>query len=458
MSTQALDFQINQSFGDNQKLSAFFDFTDFTPSLTSAERTSLSSDEFTGFLGNSSISNDPSLHKCFALGATASTSSSAEGKIDHIINSSECNFTSGNFLIPLDGLNLNNISTIVDFNFCDSVTGGVLVGAYGLGEVNRKGQDFTVSSGFNVGVTDRGHLFLQYLNREEEETIKVLYDAELSKRNIIGISANKTKLSLSYFDYFNDLVKTLEVPVHENSISFTGDLLLGGANEFYQTDELSGNLNSFTIISGSHDPLILKDIGEASLSEYTFNAEQVNSYSRVTGYSSSIVYKTGITGYEYEVTGTLTIHTGRETFQMSTSNASSASRAEGEKYFKYYTFNNGITTSKYKEELGVLVDGSGYLYHPTGEDAYDTLGLNDVSSSIQTYAETLTTGNRGGTISIDLHGKSPLYGTLDDVSGVVDTPINETWQEVIPATSGVSFEAGGGDLFKDYIYYMGGRS
>ena len=458
MSTQGLNFQIKESFGDNQRLSAFFDFTDFSSSLTSAERSSSSSDEFTGFLINSSISNDPSLHKCFALGATASVSSSAETKIDHIINSSECNFTSGDFLIPLDGLNLNNISTIVDFNFCESVTGGVLVGAYGLGETTRQGETFTTSSGFNVGVTDRGHLFLQYLNREDEETIKVLYNAELSKRNIIGISANKTQLSLSYFDYFNDLVKTIEVPVNENSISFTGDLLLGGTNEFYQNDEFSGNLNSFMILSGAYDPLILKDIGEAALSEYIFNAEQVNSYSRVTGYSSSIVYKTGITGYEYEVTGTLTINTGRETFQMSSSLSSSEPLEEGEKYFKYYTFNNGSTTSQYKEELGVLVDGSGYIYHPTGEDAYDTLGLNDVSSSIQTHAETLTTGNRGSTISIDLYGKNPLYGTLDDVSGVVNTPASETWQEVTPATSGVSFEEDGGDLLKDYIYYMGGRS
>lgn len=456
MSTQGLNFQIKESFSDNQKLSAFFDFTDFSSSLTSAEGSS--SDEFTGFLGNSPISNNPSLHKCFALGATAQLASSAEAKIDHIIDSSECNLTSGNFLIPLDGLNLNNISTIVDFSFCENVTGGVLVGGYELGETTRQGNTFTTSSGFNVGVTDRGHLFLQYLNIENEETIKVLYNVELSKRNLIGIAADRGKISLSYFDYFNDLVKTIEVIVNENSISFTGDLLLGGTNEFHQNDEFQGNLNSFTILSGAYDPMTLKDIGEASLSEYTFNAEQVSSYSKITGYSNSIVYKTGITGYEYDVTGTLTINTGRETFQMSTSLTSSESREEGEKYFKYYTFNNGSTTSKYKEELGALVDGSGYLYRPTGEDAYDTLGLNDVSSSIQTYAETLTTGNRGGTISIDLHGKNPLYGTLNEVSGVTNTPISETYQEVIPATSGISFEEEGTDLFKDYIYYMGGRS
>tara|TARA_R110001632_G_scaffold8412_1_gene33316 strand:+ start:236 stop:1312 length:1077 start_codon:yes stop_codon:yes gene_type:complete len=358
----------------------------------------------------------------------------------------------------MDGLNLNNVSAIVDFNFCESVDGGVLVGAYGLGEATRQGETFITSSGFNVGVTDRGHLFLQYLNREDEETVKVLYNVELSKRNLIAISADKSKLSLSYFDYFNDLVRTIEVPVDERSISFTGDLLLGGTNEFYQNNNFQGNLNSLTILSGDYDSLTLKDIGEAVLSEYTFNAGQTSSYSRVTGYSSEIVYATGITGYDYEVTGSLTINTGRETFQMSSALGSSESLEEGEKYFKYYTFNNGTTTSKYKEELGVLVDGSGYLYHPTGENAYDTLGLNDISSSIQTYSETLTTGNRGGAISIDLHGKNPMYGTLSEVSGVVETPISETWQEVTPATSGLSFEMTGVDLFKDYIYYMGGRS
>ena len=457
MSVQGLDFQINESFGGNQNLSAFFDFKNFSSSSTSAAGSV--STEFTGFLSNSSITNDPSSHKCFALGSiSASSSSEAETNIDDILGNSECNLTGGAFLVPMDGLNLNNVSAIVDFNFCQSVDGGVLVGAYGLGEATRQGETFTTSSGFNVGVTDRGHLFLQYLNREDEETVKVLYNVELSKRNLIAISADKSKLSLSYFDYFNDLVRTIEVPVNERSISFTGDLLLGGTNEFYQNNNFQGNLNSLTILSGDYDPLTLKDIGEAVLSEYAFNSGQTNSYSRVTGHSSSIVYATGITGYDYEVTGSLTINTGRETFQMSSALTSSESLEEGEKYFKYYTFNNGITTSKYKEELGVLVDGSGYLYHPTGENAYDTLGLNDISSSIQTYSETLTTGNRGSAISIDLYGKNPMYGTLSEVSGVVETPISETWQEVTPATSGLSFEMTGVDLFKDYIYYMGGRS
>lgn len=457
MSAQGLSFLVTKRLTDNRNLSAFFDFTVNSIS-TSSERSS-SSDLFTGYMYNSSVVNDSSLHNCFILGSTSSSEALSSSKASTILNSSEHNLSSGAFFVPLDGLDLNSISTILDFSFSGDISAGVLLGGYRLGQETIEGGNFTTSSGFNVGVTDRGHLFLQYLNIEEEETIKVIYGAELSKRNIIGISSDKYKLSLSYFDYFNDLVKTLEVPVDDALISYTGGLLLGGAEEFYKDDPIfEGSINSFTILSGSYDPISLKDIAEGIIGDYEFNDQVTNSYSRVTGYSESIVYKTGITGYDYEVTGTLSIETGRETFTISTSEESSESYVEGEKYFKYYSLSNGNTTTKYKEELGELADGSGYIYHPTGENAYDTLGLNDISSSIQTYSETVTTGNRGSAITLDLFGKTPKTGVLNDVSGVEKTALYETWDEVTPATSGISLDVDGTELFKNYIYYMGGRS
>lgn len=455
MSAQGLTFQITEYLQNNRKLSAFFDFTD-SPLTTSAEG---SSDGWTGFVSNSPITNDSSLHNCFILGSTSSSESSSSSNASLIVNDSDHNLSSGSFLVPLDGLDLNDISTILDFTFSGDISAGVLLGAYHLGQETIEGEDFTTTSGFNVGITDRGHLFLQYLNNDEEETIKVLYNLELSKRNIIGITAGKSSLSLSSFDYLNDLVQTLKVPIDETLISYTGSLLLGGANEFYEDDLIfNGSINSFTILSGSYDPMTLKDIAEGIIGDYEFNDEVTNSYSRVTGYSDSIVYKTGVTGYDYEITGSLSIETGRETFTISTSLNSSESYDEGEKYFKYYTLSNGNTTTKYKEELGALVDGSGYIYYPTGEDAYDTLGLNDISSSIQTHTETVTTGNRGSQISIDLFGKTPKTGVLNEVSGVIKNPILETWDEVTPATSGISLDGNGEELFKNYIYYMGGRS
>jgi len=100
------------------------------------------------------------------------------------------------------------------------------------------------------------------------------------------------------------------------------------------------------------------------------------------------------------------------------------------------------------------------VYYPTGENAYDTLGLNDISESIQTYAETTGVSRQGGasSMNITLYGKTPLAGTLSDISGVQKTPLLETYYIVTPASSGYSIAGDSDKLKKDYVYYMGERS
>jgi len=152
----------------------------------------------------------------------------------------------------------------------------------------------------------------------------------------------------------------------------------------------------------------------------------------------------------------LEIITGREEFTGSINSSSSESREEGERYYKYYTLNNGNVKTFYKEELGKLHSDSGYVYYPTGEDAYDTLGLNDVSESISMYTE--VTGMTQDKITINLYGKTPLTGTLSEISGVTQTALTESYVTTSAASSGVTLQGDSEDLKKDYIYYMGGRS
>ena len=84
------------------------------------------------------------------------------------------------------------------------------------------------------------------------------------------------------------------------------------------------------------------------------------------------------------------------------------------------------------------------------------MGLNDISESIETYTE--TTGIIQDEITINLFGKTPLTGTLSEVSGVVQAPLQESYSISIPASSGVTLTTESEDFKKNFIYYMGGRS
>ncbi len=454
MSDTSLKFKMEENLS-TRRLSAFYDF-----GLSDDEVDILgNSSEFTGVCLNSQITNSPSLHKAFVLPSYGTSELIAGQSLSGVLAGNKMNLNSGNLEIPFEGLNSNNISFLIDFEFEGDVNNGILFGCLNKGPETINLIDSEVSSGFNIGVTDRGNLFCQTLSADGD-SIAVLSNLELSKRNLIGVSIFGSSLQLGYFDYFNDLVSSITVPVNKEYISNSDRFFIGGSEKYFDstshsTPTFSGYINSLALFSGYLDLQFLKDVGESTLSSYQFTAETSEVFTRVTGYDQSIVYKTGITGYDYESTGTLSIATGREYVTGSFSLDSSSEKKEGERYYKYYTLNNGQTETFYKEELGQLHSNSGYAYYPTGEAAYDTLGLNDISESIQTYTE--VSGIEQGTATIDLYNKTPLYGTMSDVSGVITTTGFENYTIVTPASSGVSFDQDSEDFKKNYIYYLGGR-
>lgn len=459
MSDKGLYFKLQESLGSNQRLSAFYDFTFNSSAEDNVEGNSSTS--FTGVQTNSTYANDSSLHTGFLLGSVSSDENNAIVKASGALEGDKLNLISGNFQVPLDGLNANNISALIDFEFADGdVDDGIIMGCLKTGEETIDSFDIETSEGFNIGITDRGHLFCQTFG-PNGDSIDVLHSVELSKRNLIGVSAAESFITLSSFDYFNNLVKSIEIPVDKNYIDSTSVLNFGGSDTYFrstnnQTTTFSGSLNNLAIFSGYMEEEFLKNLGEGILGDYSFTAGSTTTEQRVTGYSQTIVYKTGITGYDYVSTGTLEIITGREEFTGSITSTSDGSKVEGERYYKYYTLNNGSVETFYKEELGKLHSDSGYIYYPTGEDAYDTLGLNDVSESISAYTE--VTGMTQDKITINLFGKTPLTGTLSEVSGVTQVALEESYDVSTPASSGVILGGDSADLKKNFIYYMGGRS
>ena len=459
MSDLSLNFKMQQSLGSNQRLAAFHDFN-----YSSSETDILGAGQnFTGVLLNNRFANDSTLHIGYVLGSYDSSEANADTNLQSLLTNSSLDLSQGNLKIPLDGLDPSFMSMILDFEFNKSIHNGVLIGCLKKDSETINGVAHRNSEGFNVGVTDRGHLFCQTFGSEGDAT-KVFPEIELSKRNLVGISIYDYSLSVSHFDYFNNITKSVELPIDKDYISEVESIMIGGSEDYYrssseETPTFSGTMNNLAIFSGYFDSQVLKDYGEAIISDYTFTSETSQSQQRVTGYDETITYKTGITGYEYTSTGSLTIETGRETFTGSFTLNSSSEKEEGDRIYKYYTLNNGDSKTFYKEELGQLHSNSGFVYYPTGENAYDTLGLNDISESIQTFVETTGMSRQGGasSVSITLYGKTPLIGTLSEISGVEKTPLSETYYIVTPASSGYSLEGDSNKLKKDYIYYMGER-
>ncbi len=455
MSEKALYAKLIEGFGDNNKLAAFYDFDKNNTGVSGP------ANDVTGFFYNSAYASETGKYKCFIEGSQGSSLAACVAEVFSITGSNK-NLTFGSYNIDLEGLNTNNISAIIDFQFDGQVQEGVLFGSFITGQETFGDQIEQVSSGFNIGVTERGHLFCQTL-KPEGNSIEVLKNVELSKRNVIGITSLGSSIIVSRFDYLNDIVDSLECSTDFNFTSNDSSIYLGGTEAFYKQDPIfSGHLNNFALFSGFIDPVILKELGEGIIGDYSFTPQSSESIFRVTGYNQTVIYKTGVTGYEYPVTGTLTLETGREMFTGSFASSSSEDKKEGERYYKYYTLNNGDSKTFYKEEIGQLHSNSGFIYHPTGENAFDTLGLNDISESIQTYAEVSGLARRGhGTtdsLTIDLHGKNALAGTLSEVSGILETALSEETFSIIPASSGVELAGDSEFLKKDYIYYMGGRS
>lgn len=458
MSNTGLNIKIEEGLGSNRRLAAFYDFV-----YSSNEVDVLGGDsEFTGVIFNDSICNDPSLHTGYVLGSYDSLESTSESKLVSLLSNDNLDLKSGNFIVPSEGLSFSDMSIIIDFEFSGPISDGVIVGCFDKGVETNAGFNLTgtTSEGFNIGVTERGHLFCQTFG-SNGDSIEVMYDTELSKRNLISVSIYNSALQVSSFDYLNDIVSSIDTPIENQYVDGNGSLIFGGTNLYHrsssETEEtFSGVLNNVVILSGFVDGSVLKDVGEGLLSDYSYTAPVETQHQRITGYSETITYKTGIIGYDYTVTGTLSIITGREYITGSFTNSSSELKEEGERYYKYYTLNNGSSETFYKEELGKLHSNSGYVYYPTGEGAYDTLGLNDISESIQTYTE--TSGIEQDKININLYGKTLQTGILSEISGIVTTPLQETFSTFTEAVSGLSLTEESSLFKKDYIYYLGVRS
>ena len=451
MAIDGIRYAINTSFTNNDHLLAYYDFTsgtgvplDFTNGVEAVVK-------------NQNPASDTGVFSGIIVSSTAVSESAAQNfATGTFLNNNKARLSASNLKVPTSTLNYNSLTAIFDFEFDSSVpvTGGVLFGSLDKTSGFVNGELITGAKGYNFGVNDRGKLFYQGFDHGGDY-ICVASNIELSKRNIISFSLGANTVEISRIDYLNDNINKQNFTIDTDYIANSDQFYLGGSNSFHSTTNgnttsLSGYLNEFVLISGYTSSQIVKTIGSGMIGEYFFSQGASTNRKEVTGFSETVVYRTGITGYDFNVTGTLTISTGRDMQTGSSAEGSSQAVEEGDKYYKYYTLNNGDVKTFYKEEIGYLDPSSGYTYVPTGSELFATLGLSNVGANIATHVETEGVDS-AGTVTMNLYESVVMTGILNEISGITQTPLTRT--VVVPAipVSGVRL-TGNAEDFKRTIY------
>ena len=471
MAFDAIDYGVRSNLGNNDRLFVYYDFA--SGSGTQLVYIEEEGDDVTWSFG--CITNQyPASNTGLFSGIV--TDSMTENIPDTRL------YTTGTFLKPsgladltksnlkvrtASNLDYSSVSTLFDVQFSGSIDDGVLFGALEKTSNTINGEVVTGAKGFNFGVNDRGKMFYQGFD-ERGDFIYTANSIELSKRNLLGFSVSSNSVEITRIDYLNQRTQSETFRINDDYAANNEEFYLGGSENYFRSTSgefrtFSGQLREFAVFSGYLSPSLMMSIGSGMIGEYFFESGAATEKQTVTGYSQSQTFKTGITGYDYTVTGTLVISTGREMITGSIEAGTPHDTGEGARYFKYYTLNNGDVSGFYKEEVGFLHPDSGYSYLPTGENAMDTLGLRPVSGEIIPYLETRGI-QTGGSVTINLYDSVALTGVLTDISGIVQTPLIETIDIPAVPSSGVrlSFDLarneGLSNLFKkDFIYFLGKR-
>ena len=368
-----------------------------------------------------------------------------------------------------DNLPYSNCSILFDLEFNDQATDCILFGSLEKTSNIVGKQVITGAKGYNVGINQRGHLFYQGFDRRGD-FIYTADSIELAKRNILGFSLSIDSVSITRFDYLNHKIQNQEFLVNSSFIANNSGFYLGGSDHYYRggvagasgefkTSDIS--LNSFCFLSGAMAPSSLFAVGSGMIGNYSESESSALMQRRITGYDQTTQYKTGITGYDYENTGSLSISTGRYMRTGSITSNGTSNMEEGDSYFIYYTFDTALSDSGVKtfnkKQVGYLKPDSGYQYLPTGEQAFSTLGLQNVEGAVDLYIE--QQGFSGaGSVAVELFGSRFQTGYLSEVSGVKQSPIYETIVAT-PSVRSSGVDLGGlADKFKkNFSYYLGDR-
>ena len=445
MSADALNYQLNTYLGSNAPLLAYYDFN--SSSVFSAQSGSVHQ----AYLNNVYPSCHTGNFYGKIIGATGTSSANALNLATGaggFITSGEGNFRKNTIEISgSQNIPINSCSYMFSVE-PDLSKDGVILGSFERISESVGGQEIVSSKGFKFGLTARGKPFLQSLSRDGEYCF-VSDNIELSQKSVLGLSFNTSQVKFFRFDYLNDNIQSDEFSLDSSHIQ-NNSLFLGSSPNFYRSSGgnlFSGTMDEFVLFSGQIPENVLFEIGKGLVSEYSFTSGAVTSTQVLSGYVPTFVYKTGITGGYANITGYASVRSGLDEFVQSLAITGTVPVREGDRYYK----NFGV----YLEEQGFLSGAYSNTYSPTGDAASGTLGLQAGSTNVSGYSISNTFNQTN--INIPLYQMVYLYGTTNELSGIVNTPVYTTVYTTGSDSSGVVFTGDMSKLQKDYIYFMGDR-
>ena len=454
MSASGLHYILTSQFQSNERLAAYYDFAEYNGEINPE-----SSGTYTGILNNQYPAYDTGKHTATIVSATGATEVGVSGLITGAV-SGRGRLDQSNLKIPIEGLDINSMSLLVDFQWNAEVENGVILGSYERFEETVGSVDVTGSRGFNFGVNDRGNMFFEAYQPSGPSIVST-NSIEMSERNIIGLSVDGGDVVFSKFDLFNDVVDKETFNFNSSEIAQPTDLYVGGSPQYFKSSSASvptvnASLNELAIFSGSISAHNLKKLTSGILGDYFYNTGIQTVQNFITGYTDTVNYATGSTGTTLQSAGNLTVSTGRISYTGVLTGATTVSGSEGDEVYVFYNYDNGGLKTSYKEKLGYLDPSNSNNYTPTGEGAFDMLGLQSGNYTL-TGDIALNLESKLETGSYSIYQQVEQTGVLSLVSGVDKTALYGSVTGSTGQYSGIVFNESIEALKSDYIYYKGLR-
>ena len=453
MSAEALEYQLNTYFGSDNPLLVYFNFDQSGVFVTQSDSI------YQAYLKNvyPSIMDGNFDGKIIgAFGSTQNEALSLATGLNGFISNDQGDFRknyieiSGSLPIPIkDCSYLFSIEPDLSKN-------GVLLGSFQDFTETINGTQVSYSKGFNFGLTNRGKLFFNSSSRDGDYCF-IADQIELSEKSVVGLNFSNSSCNIFRFDYLNNQYESQEFIV-DSSIIEDNNIYLGSSLKYFRDTGqklYDGIIDDFAIFSGQIPINYLFDISKAFIGEYYFTEGVVTENNVLSGYVSSYIYKTGITGTQLNITGYATIKSGIDKWELVETTSSNILTGEGGRFLTSRNL-SGASVS-YLEEVGYLSNDVFYAlnYNPTGEAAFDTLGLQNITETITSYEYQWQ--QQEVTIQVPLYETINLTGTTNEISGVINTPVYITEYITGAGESGILISLDSIKLQKDYIYFMGQR-
>lgn len=456
MSRDAVNFLVNTKLGSRNKLKVYYDF-DYEAAFLNSE-----GGVYQGYVENTYPSINSGLYPARINRAVSDSSFLADyylsGELGflHYDRSGDFRYYTATISGSPD-VNFNEATFLINFSATD-FSSSVLLGAFSKYQTEVAGQTITAGKGINIGINDRGKIFVQGLNANGEFVLTA-NSIELAPKNIIAVSVGSSNISIMRFDMLNQAIQKEDFSLNTSLILNPDEIHIGSASNFYLLTDtgapslFNGYISDVAIFSGVLPSRFLMNFSSGFVSDYYYNSGVVQEVNQITGYTTTIIYKTGVIGYEEVITGYATINSGVP-FVSGNWVASGTTGVY-----------EGTIVSVPKEYGGYLYfEKSGFLhpslfgtYTPSGQHVADaTRGLSSLTGQFLTYVE--STGIYENTVNVPLYGTQAITGTLSEISGYVQIPLSGTTFITGAASSGVNMSSYSSEEWKkNAIYYFGPR-